>query len=73
MKSLSQEERLVLFGRLTINENKELQHVTRPVAPKGIVGLFTEFQQLSNNFVNLIKFFGALATRSKIPVTATTG
>ena len=73
MKSLSQEERLVLYGRLTINEHKELQHVTTPVAQMGIAGLFTELEQLSNNFLNVIKFFGALATRSKIPVTATTG
>ena len=73
MKSLSQEERLVLFGKLIINENKELQDVTTPVSHMGIAGLFTELEQLSNSFSNLMKFFGALATRSKIPVTATTG
>ena len=73
MKSLSQEERLVLFGKLSINENNELQHIATPIAHVGIADLLAEFEQLSYNLYQVIKIFGAIATRSKMPVIATTG
>ena len=73
MKSLSQEERMVLFGRLTMNENNELQHVAAPIAQVGVADLLAKFELTTRNFFQLSKIFGALATRSKIPATATAG